>query len=47
MAVIAFCVIGDLLAPGVSWLIMLLFCVRLGFFRGTKGPNFYGPDPVK
>ena len=43
----AFCVTVDQLSPGVSFLMMLLVCVRLGFFRGTKGTNFYGPEPVK
>ena len=43
----AFCVTVDQLSPGVSSLMMLLVCVWLGFFRGTKGPNSYGPDPVK
>lgn len=43
----AFCVTVDQLSPGVSLLMMLLVFIRLGFFRGTKGPNFYGPDPVK
>jgi uncharacterized membrane protein YhaH (DUF805 family) len=26
--------------------VMLWFFVELGFFRGTRGPNRFGPDPV-
>ena len=26
--------------------IILWFFIELGFFRGTRGPNAYGPDPL-
>ena len=27
--------------------IWLWFFIELGFFRGTAGPNAYGPDPLE
>jgi uncharacterized membrane protein YhaH (DUF805 family) len=29
-----------------NFLVMLWFFVELGFFRGTRGPNRFGPDPL-
>lgn len=35
-----------------AWLIIVLYLIpmwafiELGFFRGTQGPNAYGPDPL-
>jgi uncharacterized membrane protein YhaH (DUF805 family) len=36
-----------LLILGIPWfLLALFFFVDLGFLRGTRGPNRYGPDPL-
>jgi uncharacterized membrane protein YhaH (DUF805 family) len=29
-----------------NFFVALWFFVELGFFRGTRGPNRFGPDPL-
>lgn len=37
----------DLLLDWWLFVVTVWFVVELGFFRGTPGPNAYGPDPLE
>jgi uncharacterized membrane protein YhaH (DUF805 family) len=36
----------DYLLGGIIFTVSMWFLIELGFFRGTPGPNRYGPDPL-
>lgn len=36
----------NILTGLISFLIWLWFFIQLGLFRGTRGPNRFGPDPL-